>query len=82
MGEDRAEQEFRVSRYGDSTYSRSESHPTANCNIVCLKMFFSDNLICVHDYAFRYNKFKFNSTFEVALMIKNKSIHGDAFYAC
>jgi hypothetical protein len=81
MGEDSAEQEFRVSRYGASTYSKSESHSAARSNSVCLQMFFSDNLICVHDYAFRYNKFKFNSTFEVALMIKNKCIHGDAFYA-
>ena len=82
MGEDRAEQESTVSDHGDSVYLRSDSHLTANCNIVCLQMFFSDSLICVHEYVFGYIKFKFNSTLEVALMIKNKSINGEVFYVC
>ena len=66
MGEERAEQESLVSDYGDCFYLRLDNHPTAICNIVCLQMFFSDSLICVHEYAFRYNKSKFNSTLEVA----------------
>jgi hypothetical protein len=62
MGEDRAEQESTVNDHSDYIYMRSDNRSTALFNIVCLQMFCSDNLICAHEYAFGYNKFKFNST--------------------
>jgi hypothetical protein len=82
MGEEIAEQDSIVSDHGDSIYLRSDSHPTANCKIVCLQMFYSDNLIFVHEYAFGYNKSKSDSTLDVDLMIKNKSINGEVSYVC
>ena len=62
VGEQRAEEERIVSNCVNFVVLRSDNHSAANCNIVCLLKFYSDNLICVHEYAFRYNRSKFNST--------------------
>ncbi len=51
-------------------------------NIVCLHSFYADKLIYVHNTALGYNKCKFNSTLEAALMIKSKSINGEMSHAC
>jgi hypothetical protein len=82
MGKQRAEQQGTASGYGDGIHLISDKYSTALCNIVCLQILYSDNLICVHEYAFRYNKSTFNSTLEVALMIRNRSINGEVPYVC
>jgi len=85
MGEQRAVREGIVSNQVDGIYWRLDGldgHLSTISNIICLRTFYPDNLICAHEDAFGYNKCKFNSTLEVALMFKSKSINGEVTSAC
>ena len=85
MGEQRAVRDGIVGNQVDGIYlglDGLDGHLSAISNIICLRTFYPDNLICAHEYAFGYNKCKFNSTLEVALMFKSKSINGEISHAC
>jgi hypothetical protein len=73
----RAAKESIAANQGDGIYSELDSHLSAINDIFCLRTYFADNLIWPHEYAFEYKKCKFNSTLEVALTIKSKSINGE-----
>ena len=82
MGEQRAVREGIVSNQVDGIYWGLDGHLSDVSNIIRLLTFYPDNLICAHEDAFGYNKCKFNSTLEVALMFKSKSINGEITSAC
>jgi hypothetical protein len=82
MGEQKAVREGIVTNQVDGIYWGLEGHLSTISNIICLHTFYPDSLICAHEYAFGYIKCKFNSTLEVALMFKSKSINGEITSAC
>ena len=81
MGEQRAVRESMVCNQADSVYFGIDDHLPIADNIVCLRSFFADKLIYVHESAFGY-KCKFDSTLEAVLMFKSKSINGEISHAC
>jgi hypothetical protein len=82
MGEQRAVREGIVSNQVDGIYWGLDSHLSTINKIVFLRTFCPDNLMFAHEYAFGYNKFKFDSILEAALMVKSKSINGEISRAC
>ena len=82
MGEQRATRESMVSNQVDDIYFVTDNHLPITDNIVCLRSSCADKLIYVHNNALGYNKCKFNSTLEAALMFKSKSINGEITSAC
>jgi hypothetical protein len=85
MGEQRAVREGIVGNQVDGIYwglDGLDGHLSTISNIICLRTFYPDNLICAHEYAFGYNNCKFNSILKATLMIKSKSISGDISNDC
>jgi hypothetical protein len=82
MGEQRAIRESIVGNQANGIYLGIDDQSPAVDNIVCLHSFFADKLIYVHNNALGYNKCKFNTIPEAALMFKSKSINGEMSHAC
>lgn len=82
MEEQRAIRESIVGNQANGIYLGIDDQSPAVDNIVCLHSFFADKLIYVHNNATGYNKCKFNTIPEAALMIKSKSISGEMSHAC
>jgi hypothetical protein len=81
MGEQIAARESICKNQADGTYLGIDGNLRINY-IVCLHSFTANKLIYVHNAAFGYNKCKFNSILEAALMIKRKGISGDISNDC
>ena len=82
MGEQRAVRGSIVCNQADNVYFGIDDHMPITDYIACLQSFCADSLIYVHNNAVGYNKCKFNSALEVALMIESKSINGEILHAC
>ena len=82
MGEQRAVGESIVSNQADGINLGIDYHLPITRNVLHLHSFCADNLIYIHNTALGYNKCKFNSILEAALMIKRKSINGDISHDC
>jgi hypothetical protein len=80
MGEQRAIRVSIVGNLADDICWIKDDRVQITDNIVCLHSFFADKLIYVHTKAFCYNKCKFSSILEAALMIK--SINGEITHDC
>ena len=66
----------------DVTYLGIDDNLPINDVAVYLYSFNLDSLICVHNVAFGYNKGKFNSALEEALMFKGQKINGETLRDC
>lgn len=82
MGEQRAVRESIVSNQADGIYWGIDDHLPITNIVVRLHSFCADNLLYIHNPALGYNKCKFNSALEAALMIKSKNINGEISHAC
>jgi hypothetical protein len=81
MGEIRANKESILGNFAEKkVFSDKDSHLPIMENIACLHSFCSDKLKYVHTKPFDYNKCKFNSVFEAALIVE--SINGEKKYDC
>ncbi len=80
MGEEIAARESIYANQANGAYLRIDDNLPINDIIVCLHSFIADNLIFVH--SFGYNRCKFNSVLEAALMFKSKSINGEIPHDC
>ncbi len=82
MGEEIAARESIYANQANGAYLRIDDNLPINDIIVCLHSFIADNLIFVHNASFGYNRCKFNSMLEAALMFKSKSINGEIPHDC
>ena len=82
MRDQRAVRESIVNNQADGNYLWIENSLPISNNTVCLCNFYKGNIIYFHSNAFGYNKCKFDSIPETALMVKSKSINGDISHAC
>jgi len=80
MGEHKPFGEGTAQSGGWNLSGKTELSAEANF-IACLRSFCPDKLICIHYAALGFNKCKFNSTLEAALMFKIHGMNGEMPHA-